>query len=146
MKSLLVILVAVLFAGCASEAIYIGNTKLSENDLHRLLGQLPDTVKLESAYESNYILKESSTAYANKVVITPGKMGIAGSVFTNNVPIILDITKEETFVEGESKEQGTDYFVYAMPAPVGKTFHAVISKYHPDWCGYYSTGTGNRPT
>jgi hypothetical protein len=145
LKIMLVLLFAVLATGCASGSLFVGNTELSERELQRLLAQLPDTVRLESAYESKYLIRESTAAYENLAVVTPGRVRIAGSVFENKKPIIIDIAVAECFAPGESKEIGTDYFVYLLPSPVGKNFQAVISRHHPDWVGYFSPGAGTEP-
>ncbi len=147
MKASLILLAAVLViaVGCSSNSIFIGDTELSEQDLSKLLEGLPDTVRLVSAHESHYVFKEGAEAYSRAVVVAPGRTRIAGRVFKNDEPIVIDISKTESFARGESKKAGSDYFVYLKPSPVGKSYQAVVSRHHPDWKGYFSRSGGSEP-
>lgn len=147
LKVLLALLYVVLVAagGCSSGAIFVGGTRLSETQLRQLLAGLPGTVRLVSGSESTVVIKETPSSYQNLVVVTQGRAMIAGRDFENRDDIVVDITTEDAFAPGESKESGTNYFVYLLPARVGKKFQAIISKHHPDWAGYFSRGGGTQP-
>lgn len=145
MHRMIISVFLVVLAGCGSSSIFVGDTELSEKDLGNMLSGLPDTVSLISAHESDYCLKVSEAAYSELVVVNPGTVKISGRPHKNNKPVIIDINNEKFFAPGESRENGSDYFVYLLPAPVGKSFRVVISKFHPDWTGYFSPGAGKRP-
>jgi len=147
LRTSVIFLFVVLFAAasCTSNYIFVGHTKLTEKELRRLLEVVPDSVRLVSAHESESLIKESPSTYSRMVVVTDGRVRIAGRPYENQSPIVIDISRKEPFAPGESKEIGTDYFVYLVPAPVGRNFHAIISKHHPDWTGYFSAGNGKKP-
>ena len=142
---ILTLAVCAVLASCGSNSIFIGDTELPEAKLKQLLAGLPDSVQLVSAHESEYVIKQKSAEYSKLVVVTPGTATIAGKPHTNTEPLVIDILNSRFYALGESKEAGTDYFVYVLPAPVGKNFRAVLSRYHPDWAGYFSPGACGRP-
>ena len=137
--------VFLLVSGCGSNSIYIGDTELAEHDLKLILSNLPGTVMLTSAHESESVIKEGPKEYSNLVVVTKGRIRIAGKVFTNDKPVIISIVTGEHFAPGESREIGTDYFVFLVPAHAGKHFEVMVSKHHPDWAGYFTRGGGSKP-